>query len=89
MDEVALGENAAPGSYARRVAFAFQRSAGEIIQADADTVRLLLQEPACPRSAERVGNNLPGFLQTILKRYDERTLPADLNNGFYIGIEME
>ena len=89
MDEVALGEDTAPGGYAGRGALTFQRSAGEIIQADPDTVRLLLQEPAGTRSTERIRDNLPGFFQPILKRYDEGALPADLYDSLDIGVGME
>ena len=54
VNEVALGKDAAPGGYPGRTAFTLERQAGEVVQADAQTVRLLLQEPSRAGGAERV-----------------------------------
>ena len=56
-----------------------QGQGGEIIDADAEAVGLLLQEPARAGGAERVGSHLPGLVQSTFQFDNQRALPADLN----------
>ena len=52
----------------------------EILDPDAQPVRLLLQEPARAGGAQRVRSHLPRPLETTFQFDHERALPADLDD---------
>ncbi len=87
--QVGFGEDATSGGDARRTAFSLQGESREVLQADAQTICLLLQEPAGACGAEGIRGYFPRFLEPVLELDDEGTLPADLDNCLRIGMGTE
>jgi hypothetical protein len=67
----------------------FERQPRKIFQADAQPVSLLLQKPARAGGAQRIGSHLPGLFQTVFQPYDERVVPAELDDGFGVGVVVQ
>ncbi len=89
MDQIGLGKDATPGGDARRTAFGAEGESREVLQADAKTICLLLQEPAGACGAEGIRGYLPRFLEAVLELDDEGALPTDLDNCLRIGMGSE
>ncbi len=89
VDEVGLGEDAAPGGDAGWLPLEFQRQAGEVLHGDAQAVGLLLQEHARAGGAQRVGGHAPGLAEPVNKLHNEGALTADLDYGLGIRMKVE
>ena len=89
VNEVALGENAAPGGDSRCLVLTFEGEAGKVLKAYAEAVCLLLEEPPCPRGAERVRRDLPRFFQPVFQDNDQGSLTANLYYGLDGRIQIE
>ncbi len=87
--EVGLGEDAAPGSYSRRLSFELQRQAGEVLHGDAQAIRLLLKEHACAGGAQRIGGHAPRFAESVDEFDDKRALAADLDDRLGIRVKVQ
>ena len=89
MNEVSLGENAAPGGYPGWLTLKFQCLAGEVLHGYTQAIGLLLQEHARPGGAQGVGGYPPRFAESIHKLNDERALPADLDDGLGVRVKVK